>query len=153
MNPRSPVHTLKRTAGKHKAAATPAPAPAPAPAPDATRLGLNQATAGSKGRVKRNAKVPAQAHPAHCGRGAPGTRAAGLRVRGRAQLVGKAVYGKTKTDQRSRLSHAVADKLVYAHDALHLREKLQSASYVQKVEKWDTDSDSDESDDEADLAM
>ena len=26
---------------------------APAPAPDATRLGLNQATAGSKGRVKR----------------------------------------------------------------------------------------------------
>jgi len=76
------------------------------------------------------------------------SRSARLRVRGRAQLVGKAVYGKTKTDQRSRLSHAVADKLVYAHDALHLREKLQSASYVQKVEKWDTDSDSDETDEE-----
>ena len=37
---------------------------------------------------------------------------------------------------------------MYAHDALHLREKLQSASYVQKVEKWDTDSDSDETDEE-----
>ena len=61
------------------------------------------------------------------------------------------VYGKIKTEQRSRLGHAVADKLVYAHEALHLREKLQSASYVQTVEKWDTDSDSDESDDEEDL--
>ena len=58
------------------------------------------------------------------------SRSARLRVRGRAQLVGKAVYGKTKTDQRSRLGHTVADKLVYAHEALHLREKLQSASYV-----------------------
>ena len=61
------------------------------------------------------------------------------------------VYGKIKTEQRSRLGHAVADKLVYAHEALHLREKLQSASYVQTVEKWDTDSDSNESDDEEDL--
>ena len=69
------------------------------------------------------------------------SRSARLRVRGRAQLVGKAVYGKTKTDQRSRLGHTVADNLVYAHEALHLREKLQSASYVQKVEKWDSDSD------------
>ena len=34
-----------------------------------------------------------------------------------------------------------------AREKLH----LQSASYVQKIEKWDTDSDSDESDDEADL--
>ena len=64
---------------------------------------------------------------------------------------GATVYGKIKTEQRSRLGHAVADKLVYAHEALHLREKLQSASYVQTVEKWDTDSDSNESDDEEDL--
>ena len=53
--------------------------------------------------------------------------------------------------QRSRLGHAVADKLVYAHEALHLREKLQSASYMQKVEY--TDSDSDYSDDEKDLSQ
>ena len=44
-------------------------------------------------------------------------------------------------------------KRVYCHEALHLKQKLQSAGYKQAVEKWDTDSDSDESDDEADLAM
>ena len=49
------------------------------------------------------------------------------------------------------MGHAVADKLVFCHEALHLKEKLQSASYMQKVEKWDTDSDSDSSDDEKDL--
>ena len=53
--------------------------------------------------------------------------------------------------RRSSAAASVADKLVYAHEALHLREKLQSASYVQTVEKWDTDSDSNESDDEEDL--
>ena len=51
------------------------------------------------------------------------------------------------------MGHAVADKRVYCHEALHLKQKLQSAGYKQAVEKWDTDSDSDESDDEADLAM
>ena len=35
----------------------------------------------------------------------------------------------------------------------HIKSKLQTASYSQQVEKWDTDSDSDESDDEADLAV
>ena len=50
-------------------------------------------------------------------------------------------------------SEVVADKRVYCHEALHLKQKLQSAGYKQAVEKWDTDSDSDESDDEADLAM
>ena len=38
------------------------------------------------------------------------------------------------------MGHAVADKLVFCHEALHLKEKLQSASYMQKVEKWDTES-------------
>ena len=34
-----------------------------------------------------------------------------------------------------------------------LRLKLQKASYCQVAEKWDTDSDSDESDDEKDLKV
>ena len=37
------------------------------------------------------------------------------------------------------------------HEALHLQEKLQKAGYKSKVAKWDSDSDSDESDDEEDL--
>ena len=32
-------------------------------------------------------------------------------------------------------------------EALHLQEKLQKAGYKSKVAKWDSDSDSDESDD------
>ena len=35
---------------------------------------------------------------------------------------------------------------------MHLKGKLQAAGYKQAVEKWDSDSDSDESDDE-DLAL
>ena len=41
---------------------------------------------------------------------------------------------------------------LYCHEALHLKGKLQTASYTQAVEKWDTDSDSDSSDEE-DLKM
>ena len=63
------------------------------------------------------------------------------------------VYGKIKNGTTICMGHAVADKRVYCHEALHLKQKLQSAGYKQAVEKWDTDSDSDESDDEADLAM
>ena len=63
------------------------------------------------------------------------------------------VYGKIKSKERNRMGHAVGDKLVYCHEALHLKKKLQTASYEQKVEKWDTDSDSDKSDDEKDLAV
>ena len=46
--------------------------------------------------------------------------------------------------------HALAHKLVYCHEALYLREKLQKATFKQKIEKWvdDSDSDSDESDEE-----
>ena len=59
-----------------------------------------------------------------------------------------------KTSARGRMGHAVADKFVYCHEALHMRSKLQTASYMytQVVEKWDSDSDSDASDDD-DLAM
>ena len=52
---------------------------------------------------------------------------------------------------RVRMRHGVGDKLVYMHEALALRLKLQKASYCEVAEKWDTDSDSDVSDDEKDL--
>ena len=58
------------------------------------------------------------------------------------------VYGAVKTAARGTMGHAVADKLVYCHEALHLKNKLQTAGYKQEAEKWDTDSDSDASDDE-----
>ena len=61
------------------------------------------------------------------------------------------VYGQIKTKDRSALGHARGDKLVYCHEALHLKGKLQDAGYTQAVEKWDSDSDSDASDDEEDL--
>jgi|TARA_B110001469_G_C9514638_1_gene256391 hypothetical protein len=61
------------------------------------------------------------------------------------------IYGQIKTNKRSRMDHAVGDKMVYCHEALHLREKLQKVSYQQKVDKWESDSDSDASDDESDL--
>ena len=63
------------------------------------------------------------------------------------------VYGQIKTASRGTMGHAVADKRVYCHEALHNRLKLQKADYKQGVEKWDTDSDTDASDDEADLAV
>ena len=57
------------------------------------------------------------------------------------------------TRERSRMQHARGDKLVYCHEALHLRAKLQGAAYEQKAVKWDSDTDSDESDDEEDLKV
>ena len=57
------------------------------------------------------------------------------------------LYDKIKTQDRNRLGHAKGDKLVYCHEALHLRKKLQKAGYKAKVEK---DSD-DQSDDDKDL--
>ena len=38
------------------------------------------------------------------------------------------VYGKIKSKERNRMGHAVGDKLVYCHEALHLKKKLQTAS-------------------------
>ena len=57
------------------------------------------------------------------------------------------------TPARSRMDHVRGDKLVYCHEALHLRAKLTKASYVQKPVKWDSDSDSDSESDEEDLKM
>ena len=53
------------------------------------------------------------------------------------------MYGAIKTTARGTMGHAVADKRVYCHEALHLKAKLQTAGCKQVVEKWDTDSDSD----------
>ena len=63
------------------------------------------------------------------------------------------VYGKIKTGETSRMGHESADKRVYCHEALHLKEKLQSAGYKQDTVGWDTDENSDESEAEADLAV
>ena len=53
------------------------------------------------------------------------------------------------------MGHKVGDKLFYnCHVALHLREKLLKVTYSQKVEKWESDSDSeDDSDHEQDLMV
>ena len=52
------------------------------------------------------------------------------------------------TPTRSRLHHARADKLVYCHEALHMKAKLQKAAYTQNAVKWDSDSDDDATDEE-----
>ena len=57
-----------------------------------------------------------------------------------------------KNEKRCGIGHAKGDTLVYCHEALHLKDKLQKAGYEAKTVKWDFDSDStDESDDEKDL--
>ena len=58
------------------------------------------------------------------------------------------VYGQIKTKERSRMGHESGDMRVYCHEALHLKDKMQTAGYKPKVEKWDSDSDSDETDEE-----
>ena len=63
------------------------------------------------------------------------------------------VYGRIKSKERSRLGHKKRDKRVYCHEAIHLREKLEKAEYKNKLEKWESDSDSDESSDEEDYMV
>ena len=42
------------------------------------------------------------------------------------------VYGQIKTKARSRMGHSTGDKLVYCHEALHMRAKLhEDAGYTQ----------------------
>lgn len=60
------------------------------------------------------------------------------------------VYGRVR-EGRGRLGHVKSDKLVYAHEAMALHDKLLDAGYVDEVEDWD-DSDSDASS-EADLTV
>lgn len=51
------------------------------------------------------------------------------------------MYGRIHTRERSRMKHAIADKLVYCHEALHLRHKRQCAEYEPDVEPWESDTD------------
>ena len=61
------------------------------------------------------------------------------------------IYGSIKTDKRTRMGHQISDRLVYCHEALHLREKRLKSGYKETMVKWESDSDSDESSDEEDL--
>jgi len=48
------------------------------------------------------------------------------------------------------MQHAVADKRVYCHEALHYQAKLQNAEYQMQVADWsvsDSDEDTDAEDD------
>ena len=49
------------------------------------------------------------------------------------------VYGQIRSAQRSRMKHAVADKLVYAFEALQLEEKMKDAGWQPDVERWESD--------------
>ena len=50
------------------------------------------------------------------------------------------------------MKHATADKLVYAFEALHLEQEMQDAGWAADVERWETDTDSDGSDDDVDFS-
>ena len=63
------------------------------------------------------------------------------------------MYGQIMTPARSGMNHARGDKFVYCHEALHMRAKLGSAGSVQSVAEWESDSDTDASDDEEDLKV
>lgn len=49
------------------------------------------------------------------------------------------IYGQIKRANRTRLGHPVADKLVFCHEAIHLRSKLQRASSMQESVPWEVD--------------
>ena len=64
------------------------------------------------------------------------------------------IYGAIQSNNRSRMSHQVADKLVYCHETMHTQLRVQSAGWSPDVVKWDSDDDSDAEDDwMADEAM
>ena len=66
-------------------------------------------------------------------------------------LPSRSVYGQIRSAQRSRLKHATADKLVFAHESLHIEQKMQDAGWAPDVERWESDTDSGGSDDEVDF--
>ena len=49
------------------------------------------------------------------------------------------------------MKHAIADKLVYAHEALHLEQKMQDAGWAADIERWESGTDSELSDEEVDF--
>lgn len=56
---------------------------------------------------------------------------------------------------RSRLGHETADKLVYCHESIHLRNECCKAGYKEPFEKWqfNSDDEDDGSDTEEDLTL
>ena len=48
------------------------------------------------------------------------------------------------------MSHGTADKLVYCHEAMHVQLRMQDAGWSADVERWESDEDSDASEDECD---
>ena len=49
------------------------------------------------------------------------------------------VYGQIKTKERSRMGHETGDMRVYCHEALHLKDKMQSANSKPKDETDEED--------------
>lgn len=55
------------------------------------------------------------------------------------------IYGSIQSAQRSRMHHKTGDKLVFCKESLHLEAHMQDASWQPDVEKWESDTDSDDS--------
>jgi hypothetical protein len=120
-------------------------------------LASYQGKEGVLGRpfVKNHAKImPPSKWWATYGKGLPNLSAVACSVLAQAVAASIcernwSIYGRIKADNRSALKHATADRLVYCHEALHMREKMKNASYKEPVVEWaDSDSDSDASDEE-----
>ena len=58
------------------------------------------------------------------------------------------VYGQIQGANKSRMSHGTVDKLVYCHEAMHVQLCMQDAGWSADVERWESDEDSDGSEDE-----
>ena len=46
------------------------------------------------------------------------------------------------------MAHNTADKLVYCHEAMHVQLRMQDAGWSADVKRWESDEDSDRSEDE-----
>ena len=82
----------------------------------------------------------------------PAALVGGASCAGAARLAAKrnwSVYGQIKTTVRARMGHAVGDKLVFCHEPPHLKIEQAPEGWLQAGhEKWDSDSDSDQSHEE-----
>ena len=58
------------------------------------------------------------------------------------------VYGQIQGANKSRMAHRTADKLVYCHEMMHVQLRVQNAGWSADVERWESDEESDGSDDE-----
>jgi len=76
-------------------------------------------------------------------------RAAAGRQRCGAQLVN--LWPDSLGAALAHEARAIADKLVYAHEALHLEQKMQDAGWAADIERWESDTDSEGSDEEVDF--